>query len=427
MQGNIAMGNNHLSINTTCIATSFSIWLICLIAITSPFLALFAPLGLAPLFIIGAVAPSAIILKKQGFKFIFQSKIYLAVWAYLVFSVVSAAWSVAPKETLALAGRMVFIFLGAACMYEFIRALPREKRILIAQFLLAGFIISIIASNIEIFSDGVISRVFKGPHPKHVYELTDLNRGSSYISILLWPCLAYLLLSGRKAYALALFAVTFLTVLRLESQSAPVALSLAAAAFAFTIFTGRKGISIMMVLAVLAIPAIAITAKIMNPATMFTTLPNIPNSASEYRLYIWDFAAEKAYEKPFFGWGFNAARSFPVKESEFVLGGRHPMPLHPHNNILQIWLETGIVGLVIFAAFLLSLMQRVKDVPSIYIAPASQAAEKTPLRKNLGAALFIGLIVTYFVIGAIGYGMWQNWWLGSILICLWFMFAACEE
>jgi O-antigen ligase len=412
--GNLYIKKKQFDIANLSSAQSFSINVLYFIAILSPFWTLFAPLSLAPLFIIGAIVPTVLVIKDRGIKFIFQSNIYLTAWVYLIFSAISSIWAVEPIETLNLTWRMALILIGAICMFEFVAALPHEKKYSMAKVLLVSFIVGIIAANIEIISGGLITKFVKSS--KHVYKLTDLNRGSSYLSVIFWPCFAYLLLSGRKTYAGILFAITFITVLRLESQSAPLALGLAAAVFVLISLTGRRGISLIMVLTILVIPAVAITAKLMDPAKMFQTVPDIPNSASEYRLYIWNYAANKASEKPWLGWGFNAARSFPVAESEYVLGGRHPLPLHPHNNILQVWLETGIVGVVIFAAFLLFLMQRVKDI-----------GVESGKGKDLGMALFMGLIVNYFIIGAIGYGIWQNWWVSAIFISSWFMLSVCEE
>ena len=67
-----------------------------------------------------------------------------------------------------------------------------------------------------------------------------------------------------------------------------------------------------------------------------------------HRLLIWSFAGDRIAERPLAGWGLDSSRTIP--------GGRDPirpgetwMPLHPHNAPLQLWLELGVPGAVLFA------------------------------------------------------------------------------
>ena len=71
--------------------------------------------------------------------------------------------------------------------------------------------------------------------------------------------------------------------------------------------------------------------------------------SGQHRVEIWHFAAERALEKPLFGWGFNASRYVPNGDavSHFLPPGQSLIPLHPHDAFLQVWLEIGAVGAVI--------------------------------------------------------------------------------
>ncbi len=60
---------------------------------------------------------------------------------------------------------------------------------------------------------------------------------------------------------------------------------------------------------------------------------------------IWNTAINHIFDKPMFGIGPNAFRWLPEK-----------IDLHPHNFMLQILLETGVVGTVLFMAMLLFLL-----------------------------------------------------------------------
>jgi O-antigen ligase len=59
-------------------------------------------------------------------------------------------------------------------------------------------------------------------------------------------------------------------------------------------------------------------------------------------------------EHPWLGWGLTASRFVPCAEPHGALYVRAPAcPGHPHNAIIQLWVELGIPGLVFGIAFAL--------------------------------------------------------------------------
>jgi O-antigen ligase len=128
------------------------------------------------------------------------------------------------------------------------------------------------------------------------------------------------------------------------------------------------------------------------------TADRIKTSAG-HRLMIWSFVGERIAERPLAGWGLDAARAIP--------GGKDPirpsetwLPLHPHNAPLQVWLELGVPGAVLFALLVALLWQGLATVPwpRIFVAAA-------------GTSLAIAVIASFAT-----YGIWQEWWLAT----LWF-------
>ena len=81
--------------------------------------------------------------------------------------------------------------------------------------------------------------------------------------------------------------------------------------------------------------------------------------------------------------------------------------MHPHNIGIQIWLETGLIGVFLAVGLLLGLL---KSLLKICTAPAQACAVS-------------GLIVSIAASGAATVGVWQHWWwaliaFSAILICL---------
>ena len=103
------------------------------------------------------------------------------------------------------------------------------------------------------------------------------------------------------------------------------------------------------------------------------------------RLRYWSNAANWIADHPLRGWGIDASR-------EFAPG----INLHPHNAALQLWLELGLVGPlaagVLFAAIF-----------------AAQARD----RRDPAAAAAVAVASAYLIIGAVSFGVWQEWWLGA--------------
>jgi O-antigen ligase len=76
--------------------------------------------------------------------------------------------------------------------------------------------------------------------------------------------------------------------------------------------------------------------------------------------------------------------------------------LHPHDAALQVWLELGLPGAVLFAALLALFWLRLDRLPGsrFYLAAA-------------GGALTAALAPLFAA-----YGVWQEWWIGTLALAL---------
>ena len=122
-----------------------------------------------------------------------------------------------------------------------------------------------------------------------------------------------------------------------------------------------------------------------------------------HRLLIWRFAADRVAERPILGWGMDASREIPGGKVEFndVLptlhypGGAQRLPLHPHDAVLQLQLELGMLGLAVMAW------------------PIWRIGWRAPLTPGRRAgALALG--VAALIVGLLSFGVWQAWWLSTV-------------
>lgn len=141
------------------------------------------------------------------------------------------------------------------------------------------------------------------------------------------------------------------------------------------------------------------------------SLEPLPRSAA-HRVLIWDFVLDRIAEKPLLGWGMESSRAIPGGSDNFAAedlaryGLNSPeahnwfaapaarrLPLHTHNAALQIWLELGLVGALLAAAL---------GGTALLAAGASPAG--------------FGMAVSALVTGQLSFGVWQPWWVASVLL-----------
>ena len=137
---------------------------------------------------------------------------------------------------------------------------------------------------------------------------------------------------------------------------------------------------------------------------------NLPElSYSIYpRLVIWQFASNLAMEKPITGHGIRTSRVLSKNPNQvpflyrdngkLLTGNTKEIPLHPHNGLIQIWLELGAVGALLVLTIVLCTLQNIKrsKAPKIF--------------KSLAFAAFMSTLCLI----SVSYGLWQSWWMGAL-------------
>ena len=127
------------------------------------------------------------------------------------------------------------------------------------------------------------------------------------------------------------------------------------------------------------------------PAALREALP----LSWEWRLVLWRYVSEHIAQKPIFGWGLDAARTFNEEMTLRGQGGLDIVPLHAHSAGLQIWLETGFIGAFLAAGALILAGRSIINAPQL---------------DRLQTAALAGGFAAIAAISSISYGVWQEWW-----------------
>lgn len=230
-----------------------------------------------------------------------------------------------------------------------------------------------------------------------------LSRGASAFILLAGPMAIWLWRAGRRAPAGVLGLSAALSAVSFGVEANIVALiagsALGAAAFLKpqkvlpAVFYAGAGLVVLTPLLLGAIVA-------WTPESVANALP----LSWHQRLEIWTYALSRLPEAPLFGHGLDASR---VIDAEMMLRGYtlNLMPLHPHNGALHIWLETGAVGAGLAVAALLL---------------TGRSLARSPLDPALAAGIAFSASA-WFVLTMLGYGVWQEWHHGALILAI----AAC--
>jgi O-antigen ligase len=387
-----------------------------------PFIGLYSGLSVAvtvPIFSLSClfyIIPKSILNKTYEFKMEndirellhFRIKDYKHEVALIIWILLSAFWSINFINSFFSAIKFITEFLlGLLLIRNIVKIdIARSK---IENILIISLLSSIVIFFIEYLTYGKVSLFFREltqNKESHVFFLHNLDRGMALLTLLSWVVIAIFLKRKNKIAALLVY-FTLLPVLSFsDNLAALVAHLISAIVFLATRLTMLKNPKILCFLFLICSALMIIFAFKVDAFEIGQKNKILPLSA-KHRLFIWNFVAENSKDHPILGIGFNSSKQFPVEEEQIIgLFGEklHPLPLHPHNNIMQIYFELGVIGLVLY----LSLICK-------YILIIGKNYKTTNFtNKNLICSLYACFSV-YFIISMISYSYWQSWWISSTL------------
>jgi O-antigen ligase len=354
------------------------------------------PRGIAALVSAAGLCAAGLVLSASGIRLTRNFLIAATLLGcLLVWATASALWSIDPVRSLVVAVRLAGLFAVGLALATGAGLVAAPRRL--AFLSLIGMTLGIAMVAIELATAGGLTSLVSD----RVYWLTQLNQASISFALLVLPASAVLISVGHAILATLLAAVTAVTVYELAGTSAKAVL-LAGLAMGLLLYRARPVVGG----AALAISLVAIIAAPLTFARL-ERLPGLGETADSFkisaghRLLIWSFAGDRIAERPLTGWGLDASRAIPGGDDP-IRPGEPWMPLHPHNAALQVWLELGAPGAVLFAllvALVWGTLARA-EWPPLFAAAA-------------GASLtiaFVGCFATY--------GIWQEWWLGTLSFSL---------
>ncbi|HXZ00900.1 MAG TPA: O-antigen ligase family protein [Stellaceae bacterium] len=390
-----------------------------LAALVAPPLAVFAPLGLAPL--LALLALTLLAADRRGALAALRARAASAALLALLaaWGGATALWSPVPLHSLFEALRFLAIAAAGLLVMGAAQSLPERQAARVGHALLAGVILAILLLQLERHANQPIARAIAGLKPDQILWITRYDRGISVLLLMAWPAAAQLM-ARRRLLATALLALAVgATVFAYDSRTSILAfafaLPLAFIAWRLPRFVARSLFAGVLLMA-FALPLLAPGGA--GIERIHRALPALPSSAI-HRLAIWRFTADAIAERPLFGWGMDAARAVP--------GGKTPvdrffpevtiapfaevLPLHPHDAALQWRLELGLPGTLLALALL-------------GLALEGLAGLRVPPWRR---ALALGYATAALAMALLSFGAWQAWWLSTLWLGAAFLGRLGEE
>ncbi len=264
----------------------------------------------------------------------------------------SCLWSIVPRHSAAGALQITGVLAGALVLLAGPPATPRLPSVLAAAGL-AGTAL-------------MIADRLTGNHLLHLMSVhqgaTKYNRGIDYLLIILMPLLALLAQAGRWRLVAALLLAASACVAAGRNTTAFVSLPGAALLFWAACRSPGRVARLMRGALVLGAIGLPFALRLLSGVRGLLA-PHIKESLLA-RLEIWDYVSARVMERPLFGWGIWSAKSLPISAEELSHYVReHGVGIYPHNQWLELWVETGVFGVALALAFVLLVLARIGRMP----------------------------------------------------------------
>ena len=235
-------------------------------------------------------------------------------------------------------------------------------------------------------------------HTRPDWAVRALAQGGYATAVLTWPLGMTLRRQGRWRAALAMVAFVPLSMVLLHGFAPTAGLLVSLPVFFLVFRFGRPAIRALTILMAVYVLFTPLGMLAIDRLGLYAGLKDhLPPSWAE-RLRIWSFVAERFAEHPWRGAGLDASRTFPGI-----------VPLHPHNAPLQLWFELGVPGALLGVTAWIWIWRRIETLAD---------------RDRLFAAVASATATVYILISAVGFGLWQEWWLCvgafAMLLCILF-------
>ncbi|AHC73488.1 O-Antigen Polymerase family protein [Candidatus Endolissoclinum faulkneri L5] len=286
-----------------------------------------------------------------------------------------------------------FVLLLPLSAGEMMMTTTGIDRNLVRRALVNGVMIGAIVAIVELVFDSPIHRLFEGNDSNEIISLSRYNRGIVDLLLLAIVAAGILWIELRRLMAIGLLAMIALISMLGISLTVHLCLLLGLITLFGSILADKLVRTVLVVLVAVQMLTAPWAANAVYDWVLLDNI-HIKDMAIRHRLELWDHGAALALQRPWTGWGIDAFYRQPIDPVRLakaeLMTKTEP---HPHNAGLQLWIETGGVGVLLGIAFLVAANCSIGQLP-IRVRPWATSL------------LAIGLLP-----GMVSFGIWQATYL----------------
>jgi len=325
----------------------------------------------------------------------------LLIVAGFLWLAVSAALAGSPAGGLRIVGQLAGLALLAV--------LVRPAFMASGDRLVRAALLGLALGALLLAEEGVTGNFLRGlvdDPPPDGWQLNQVNLGATNLVVFACACAALIAGHRGRVAAAGVLAAAAATTFAFDSLAASLAGCAALAVYGAATRWPRAVRAVLRWGAIAAVVAMPLAVRGLDrlPPSATDALP----ASALHRVLIWNFTVDRMAERPVLGWGLDSARHLGRGRTVDIRGKTvDALPLHPHNGVLQVWVETGLPGIALLLCGILWLTRR----------PGNPEAEPAKLALAAAAA----------AIGLTAYGLWQMHWLASLIVAAFGVAAARGE
>lgn len=234
------------------------------------------------------------------------------------------------------------------------------------------------------------------------------------ITLSCYPICLWIKEKNGISYASAMFIIIVMSLLSVDIDVSIVALALGGMALAVTYVLSPKILGSLLKIGFAAILLfLPLCMGGLTPEVIQSFNRLVPVFSYIHRLHIWRYISQKSLQDFFWGYGLGTAKLGALNPNSYTWTfiektgqqSQHayelplkPLFYHPHNMILQTWLEMGFVGVLILGFFFWRLFSRVTILP---------------LRERL---LSVGYITVLLTFSFVAVDLFHTCWLSIVFL-----------
>ncbi|MFA7430529.1 MAG: O-antigen ligase family protein [Rhodospirillaceae bacterium] len=311
----------------------------------------------------------------------------------------SALLSIAPGHSLATWALVVLLLGGGVAVHHFLAADVARQNVVLKTVVTTAAIAAVYAALRYSLPPALQPGLHTG-HMALVFKAAS-NLFALLIPVLLW---AGWVLRGRWLWASGLaVAGSLLMIAGSDSRAALAGVLAGALAAAFAVILRRRWWWILVPVAALMAGAFWYLFQRMAGADLGHLEVFAPAWLIDvHRQHIWAFALAGFTDHPLVGVGMGAAKMLPGAMDMIPGVGGMYLPAHPHNWLVEVLSETGLIGTLPLVVVVMGL--------------TVAALRRWLFDGDIAALALFTLVIMFFAAGLFNFSLWRAYWLIGLIV-----------